>query len=206
MVIAQISEGRISREHFVTRLGSVPAAGSDVRPVYGGMPETIGFGLTQSWFGDCLIATSEYGVCWLDLCPDGNAVSKLYAEFPMAEIRQADKQVRRMGKRIFGNTGETAAVHLSGTDFQLRVWQALFRIPAGACMSYAQLAHCIGAPKAARAVGRAIGGNKIAVLVPCHRVVPTSGKIGGFRWGPELKEALLLREHTGVQERFLGVG
>ncbi|HJP03984.1 MAG: transcriptional regulator [Chromatiales bacterium] len=196
---ARISGGRISKEYFVDKLEAAPSASIDMRKsVFGREPEVISFGLTQSWFGDCLIATSEYGVCWLDLHPVGSAVQKLQGAFTTARTEYSDEKAKLLGEHVFGDTGEAIPIHLSGTDFQLRVWQALLRIPVGACMSYGQLARCIGEPTAARATGRAIGGNKIAVLVPCHRVLSASGKLGGFRWGPERKQALLQREHIAA--------
>jgi AraC family transcriptional regulator of adaptative response/methylated-DNA-[protein]-cysteine methyltransferase len=200
---SSISGDRITKARFVDKLLTVPPADIDMqKSVFGRKPVTICYGVVPGWFGDSLIATSEHGVCWLDLHPIDSAVQELRISFPAAKIQRGDKEMRRIGERVFGNADEAIAIHLSGTDFQLQVWQALLRIPAGACMSYGQLARCIGAPTAARATGHAIGGNKVAVLVPCHRVLPADGKIGNFRWGPERKKALLLREHAVALKRF----
>lgn len=199
MQAERVSERWISKELFVTDLDG-ESSRIDRRSVFGGTPQSISYGRIPGWFGDCMVATSEHGVCWLDLRPGSDAAGKLQAAFPAAKFRRTDKTT--LGKRIFGYSDEPVAVHLSGTEFQLRIWQALLRIPAGRCMSYGQLALCIGAPRGARAVGGAISANKVAVLVPCHRALPASGGIGGFRWGSDLKKALLLREQKAASGPF----
>ena len=90
------------------------------------------------------------------------------------------------------------SVELIGTAFQHRVWQALMTIPRGSTLSYSELAERLALPKAARAVARACAGNRVAVLVPCHRIIRGDGSLGGYRWGLPLKEDLLRRERSGL--------
>ena len=105
----------------------------------------------------------------------------------------------RTAARIFdgvGATDEPFTLHLRGTNFQLQVWQALLRIPAGHAVSYSDLARAIDRPTATRAVANAIGANPVAYVIPCHRVLRESGELGGYRWDPVRKQAMLVREAT----------
>jgi AraC family transcriptional regulator of adaptative response/methylated-DNA-[protein]-cysteine methyltransferase len=125
--------------------------------------------------------------------------SELEREFPAAARRRDDGAVRAWAeeivRRVEGEPPRLAVpLDLQGTDFQRRVWQALRAIPLGETRSYAEVAAAVGAPRAARAVGLACAGNKAAVVVPCHRVLPAAGGLGGYRWGPERKRRLLERE------------
>jgi AraC family transcriptional regulator of adaptative response/methylated-DNA-[protein]-cysteine methyltransferase len=85
-------------------------------------------------------------------------------------------------------------VHISGTNFQIQVWKALLRLPSGETTSYGEVARAVGRPGAARAVGSAVGSNPVAWLIPCHRVLRSDGKLGGYHWGPRRKEAMLAWE------------
>jgi AraC family transcriptional regulator of adaptative response/methylated-DNA-[protein]-cysteine methyltransferase len=142
-------------------------------------------------FGDCLIATSEHGICWLDPAPSGSALSELQKFWNVGRVRIDHDIAAQLAAMVFDSKSPAPALHLRGTEFQLRVWQALLGIRAGNWMSYGTLAHELGMPRAARAVGRAVGANNLAVLVPCHRVLPSSGLPGHYRWGTDLKKALL---------------
>ncbi|MBN1659058.1 MAG: methylated-DNA--[protein]-cysteine S-methyltransferase [Anaerolineae bacterium] len=96
--------------------------------------------------------------------------------------------------------GLSLPLDIQGTEFQQRVWQALQQIPAGETRTYAEIARQVGSPAAARAVGQACGANRIALAIPCHRVVAASGSLGGYRWGVERKEELLRRESDSAPD------
>jgi len=103
-------------------------------------------------------------------------------------------------RRIFhGGSDTPISLDVRGTNFQIRVWEALLQVPRGAVVTYGRLAGRVGLPKgAARALGQAVGANPVAVLIPCHRVLRATGALGGYRWGTERKLALLAREEAGV--------
>ena len=145
-------------------------------------------------FGDCLIARTPRGVCSVDFT-DGQhdaALARLQRAHPDARLQRAD--LAHLVPPIFSDREAAPAVDMAGTEFQRQVWDALRQIPRGATRSYGQLAAAIGRPGAARAVGRAVASNPLAVLVPCHRVLPASGGQGGYRWGVSRKAALLADE------------
>jgi AraC family transcriptional regulator of adaptative response/methylated-DNA-[protein]-cysteine methyltransferase len=145
-------------------------------------------------------------LCWLALgSTSAEAAASLREEFPLAELRR-DPSLSRLVDRALesvrdgsdlerGRAG-SESLDLRGTVFQLRVWQALRSIPRGETRSYSQLARDMGEPRATRAVARACAMNRVAVLVPCHRVVGVSGSLTGYRWGVERKRALLEAEKT----------
>jgi len=146
-------------------------------------------------FGDCLLARTEAGFCRIDFSDAGPeaAVESLRADWPGAELRRVS--LADSSQAIFsGRAQNQIDMAPAGTAFQQQVWRALCRIPRGATRSYAQVAAEIGQPQAARAVGQAIAANPLAVLVPCHRVLPVAGGTGGYRWGPTRKSALLAAE------------
>jgi methylated-DNA-[protein]-cysteine S-methyltransferase len=140
-------------------------------------------------------------VCLLHFGPDGAAIDRIFEQWHPGEPRNRAPVagIRAVLARYF--TGEVAAldtvsVELNGTPFQKTVWQALRRIPGGTTISYAELAKRIGDPAAVRAVGTANGANPVAVIVPCHRVIGSSGKLTGYGGGLDRKQWLL--EHEGV--------
>jgi len=150
---------------------------------------TFGFAVTP--FGECCIAFSNEGICALTFPEDReSAMFDLDRRFPETDFRQNDEKAARFVRQIFENR-EKLVLHPIGTDFQLSVWHALQRIPAGETTTYALIAEVIGRPKAVRAVGTAIGANPIGFLIPCHRVIRTDGGLGGFRWGLECKKKML---------------
>jgi AraC family transcriptional regulator of adaptative response/methylated-DNA-[protein]-cysteine methyltransferase len=155
---------------------------------------TITYGVGQSWFGDCLIAATEQGICWLDIKPQAESLDRLQEVWAPQQLLHDDQKAALLADQVFAKKPGPITLHLCGTDFQLLVWRALLQIVPGLYMNYGQLAACIGAPGAARAVGGAAGANGVAVLVPCHRVLPRSARLGGYRWGIEHKAALLQRE------------
>ena len=160
----------------------------------------ITFAVVTSAFGRLLVAATPAGVCAVKLgTSDDTLAADLAAEFPGATIQPGTLPggwAGAIASAIGGRPATTPDVPLDvrGTAFQWRVWKALQAIPAGETRSYAEVAASIGRPKAARAVARACATNPVALVVPCHRVVPAAGGSGGYRWGPDRKAALLARE------------
>lgn len=159
---------------------------------------TVRWGFQGSPFGGCLIGTTDRGVCWLSF-PDENerasAVEELRRGFENAEFREDPKGSAKWRTRIFeretGGGTEPLPVLLSGTNFQLKVWEALLRVPAGGLCSYSDLATVMGRPSATRAVASAVAANHIAYLIPCHRVIRSMGTFGQYRWGTARKQAIV---------------
>lgn len=166
----------------------------------GGANEEIRFAVGQSSLGPILVASSRKGVVAILLGDDAEAlVHDLQDRFPKARLIGADRDYEAMVARVIGlveapEIGLDLPLDIRGTAFQQRVWQALQEIPAGCTICYAELAQRIGAPKAVRAVAGACAANKIAVAVPCHRVIRNDGSTSGYAWGVERKRALLDRE------------
>ena len=169
--------------------------------------KTLGDGLTIRWglhdspFGPALVATTERGVCWLSFAdaPDASdALSEFAAEWPAARKVEDADATRSAAERAFGWSREGGPVRLllRGTNFQIKVWEALLRIPAGAVVSYEDVARAIGQPTASRAVGAAVGRNPVCLLIPCHRVIQKSGVIHNYRYGVPRKRALLAWEQA----------
>jgi AraC family transcriptional regulator of adaptative response/methylated-DNA-[protein]-cysteine methyltransferase len=160
---------------------------------------TITFGFHATPFGDCLLGMTKRGICHLAFVEPGTherAFQEMVTGWPAALLEQNDRQTRPFAAQIFApsvqNGGRSSlSLYVSGTNFQVRVWQALLRIPQGALVSYGTVAHMIGQPNAARAIGSAIGHNPIAYLIPCHRVIRNTGALGHYRWGSRRKKAMI---------------
>lgn len=181
-------------ENGAARLGMAPQAYRR-----GGEGLEIRWSPVDTALGQALVAVTERGVCAVLLGDDAQALAAdLQAEFPRARLQRVDAgrddflapRVRAVADALARGRG-SVPVELVGTAFQQRVWEALMRIPAGETRSYAELAASLGMPRAARAVARACAGNRVAVLVPCHRVIRGDGSLGGYRWGLPRKQALL---------------
>ncbi len=165
---------------------------------------TIHYGLHFTPFGKCLIATTERGICHLGFAQtsEGNAIDNLVADWKQAKMIEDYKSTAPLAARIFlaqPPAGDRQAdsplkLHLRGTNFQIKVWEALLNIPTGTVTTYEHIAAQIGNPNAVRAVGTAVGHNPIAVLIPCHRVIRKSGEFGNYRYGVARKKALLAQE------------
>ena len=161
---------------------------------------TIHYTAVRTSLGLLLVAVTERGVCSVSLGDDeGSLVSELRREYPGAELERATDANDRLIDAVVAHVeGRTSAADLpldvKATSFQWQVWRALQRIPEGATRSYQAVAEELGRPTAARAVARACASNRIAVLIPCHRVVRGDGGLGGYRWGIARKAALLARE------------
>lgn len=167
----------------------------------GGKGEKIGYASAASAFGWMVVAATERGLCWLSLAATrAEAEASLRAEFPAAELRRDPSLVHWVKAGVESVTSSDTPAKMSaapqpldlrGTAFQLRVWQALKLIPRGETRSYSQLARELGDAKATRAVARACATNRVALIVPCHRVVGAGGALTGYRWGVERKRQLL---------------
>jgi AraC family transcriptional regulator of adaptative response/methylated-DNA-[protein]-cysteine methyltransferase len=165
-----------------------------------GVGVTIHYTVVGTSLGRLLVAVTERGICAVSLGDDEDAlVAGLRAEYPAAELARAtdadDRLIDAVVAHVEGTArGEELPIDLRATAFQWQVWRALQRIPEGATRSYQEIARELGQPSAARAVARACASNRVAVLIPCHRVVRGDGALGGYRWGVERKAALLARE------------
>jgi AraC family transcriptional regulator of adaptative response/methylated-DNA-[protein]-cysteine methyltransferase len=162
-----------------------------------GVPMRCGF--FASPFGEAFVAVTPRGVCSLGFVEPGGrdaALETLRDEWPRADIRRDDAAAAAIACRIFGTARPVDPVHLwvKGSNFQLKVWEALLRVPAGHLVSYRDVARAIGRPEASRAVGSAVAANPIALLIPCHRVIRASGDLGDYRWGPARKVTLIASE------------
>jgi AraC family transcriptional regulator of adaptative response/methylated-DNA-[protein]-cysteine methyltransferase len=166
----------------------------------GGVNEEIKFAVGQTSLGAILVASSKKGVASILLGDDPEElVRNLQDRFPKARLVGADREYEAMVARIVGlvetpRIGLSLPLDIRGTAFQRRVWQALQEIPVGETVSYAEVARRIGSPKAARAVAGACAANKLAVAIPCHRVVRNDGSLSGYAWGVERRRVLLDRE------------
>lgn len=165
----------------------------------GGAGLVIRHGVHDSPFGRCLLMHTERGICGLAFVDHDPAqtLAQMAARWPNARFREDVSAGAELAARAFApGTGDALTVHLHGTPFQIRVWEALLSIPPGAVTTYRALAEHIGNPNACRAVGTANGTNPVSYLIPCHRVIRRSGALGGYRWGLGRKLAMLSRELT----------
>jgi AraC family transcriptional regulator of adaptative response/methylated-DNA-[protein]-cysteine methyltransferase len=161
---------------------------------------TIHYGLHSTPFGKCLIATTERGICNLSFVgkSEGQAIDDLVANWTQAKMTEDYKSTAPLAASIFSNhqPDSPLKLHLRGTNFQIKVWEALLNIPLGTVTTYEHIAAQIGNPQALRAVGTAVGHNPIAVLIPCHRVIRKSGDFGNYLYGSARKKAILAREFS----------
>ena len=164
----------------------------------------IHYGFHDCAFGDCVVLQTQRGVCGLAFVGDKDreqALAALTRGWEQAELEHDPSSTAATVRRIFSAHSDSDSLQdepirlwLRGTGFQIKVWEALLKIPSGALTSYKDLADRIDCPHSARAVGNAVGANPIAYLIPCHRVIHRSGMIGGYRWGVGRKLAMLSRE------------
>jgi AraC family transcriptional regulator, regulatory protein of adaptative response / methylated-DNA-[protein]-cysteine methyltransferase len=190
------SNGRFY-ETAAARLGMTPA-----RFRGGGAGDTICFAVTNCSLGSVLVAATAKGICAIFLGDDrGKLARELQDRFPKARIVPADESFNRWIALVVDLVEQPALglnlpLDIRGTAFQVRVWEALRRIPAGKTASYTEVARRLGRPRAARAVAAACAANPVAIAIPCHRVVRTDQSLCGYRWGVERKAELLRRERT----------
>lgn len=183
-------------ENGAAKLGMLPA-------VYkkGGEGLVIHWTVCETELGKALVAATERGICAVALASAKDTLlAELQSEFPKAQLNYVEdthqyiaEKVQQVANALSGLPSKVS-IELVGTAFQQKVWQALMKIPLGQTLSYAELAETISMPKAARAVARACASNKVAVLVPCHRIIRGDGSLGGYRWGLPIKEKILQKE------------
>ena len=167
---------------------------------------TIEYSVHETPFGSAFIATTARGICkftFLDVSNVEQEIQDLAKRWPNAHITSTSKHTTAIIDSMFSKNQSLErplSLLVSGTNFQVNVWRALLQIPSGNIASYSKVAASIGRPKSARAVGTAIGANPIAFLIPCHRVIQQSGKLGGYHWGETRKHAIHLWEaaRTGL--------
>lgn len=161
----------------------------------GGKSLNINYSFSESPFGKVIAASTEKGICYMAFETDQHkALGDLQAKFPNASFFERKDDFQNNALSIFSKDWSelnTIKLHLKGTDFQLKVWESLLAIPMGKLSTYGNLADKIGNPNASRAVGTAIGSNPVAFLIPCHRVIQSTGKIGGYMWGSERKQLII---------------
>lgn len=164
---------------------------------YRGAGLVIWFGFHETPFGECLLALTERGICKLAFTGEAGREAvrrELAREWEQAEVREEPERTAPILRNIFTRPAPESkplSLYLHGTNFQIKVWEALLRIPAGRLVSYQDIAAAIGHPGAVRAVGTAVSRNPVPVLIPCHRVIRASGAFGEYRYGAERKKALL---------------
>ena len=165
----------------------------------------IRYGFHPSPFGECLVAVTGRGICHLAFVPQSGraeVASELRRQWKNAEIIEDASVAGPYVHTIFSASASTTALPLfvKGTNFQVKVWQALLKIPAGKIVSYEGIARRIKRPKAVRAVANAVAHNPIAFLIPCHRIIRKTGAVGGYRWGSARKKAMLIWEAGRMAE------
>jgi AraC family transcriptional regulator, regulatory protein of adaptative response / methylated-DNA-[protein]-cysteine methyltransferase len=189
---------------FVSLEGMTPAEFKN-----GGRDLRINFSFAATIFGTILVASTSKGICYMAFCDDQEiAFQTLKSHFPNAYINNQIDSIQRNVLAIFNqdlcslhlSSLSKIKLHLKGTDFQLKVWQTLLKIPMGQLTSYGLIANEINNPKASRAVGTAIGSNPVAFLIPCHRVIQASGAFGDYMWGSARKTAMIAWEAQKTQD------
>lgn len=177
-------------ELFVQIEGMTPAEYKN-----GGEHLSIHYQFVDTPFGQVLIASTSKGICKMSFVDnDTEALNALVAQFPNANFVQQSDELQQHALAIFSSKTldlPQIKLHLKATDFQLKVWECLLKIPMGQLSTYGALAENIGHPKASRAVGTAIGNNPVAFLIPCHRVIQATGVLGEYHWGKARKTAII---------------
>jgi AraC family transcriptional regulator, regulatory protein of adaptative response / methylated-DNA-[protein]-cysteine methyltransferase len=178
---------------FVTHEGMPPGAYKEK-----GAGLVIAYGFHPSPFGMALVMVTPFGLCGLGFADPGDeakALADMTGRWPNAQYTEDSAKTAPYAARIFApgkwHGGQPLRVTMIGTDFEIRVWETLLKIPAGKATTYGDIASAVGSPKAARAVGAAVGRNPISFVVPCHRVIGKSGDLTGYHWGLTRKRAIL---------------
>jgi AraC family transcriptional regulator of adaptative response/methylated-DNA-[protein]-cysteine methyltransferase len=181
-----------SRLHdlFITIEGMTPAEYKQ-----GGKNLEINYSFAESPFGPVIIASTPKGICHMEFIDDeAQGLKTLVEKFPLARLSRKLVMLQQHALFIFQKDWKglpEIKLHLKGTEFQLKVWDALLKIPAGQISTYGRIGKGINMPSASRAIGTAIGANPVAYLIPCHRVLQSTGDIGGYHWGPTRKAAMI---------------
>ncbi|MDR2816454.1 MAG: methylated-DNA--[protein]-cysteine S-methyltransferase [Proteiniphilum sp.] len=189
--------GRL-HDMFVTIEGMTPGEYKN-----GGKSLTINYTFTDSPFGTILIASTPKGVCYIAFVDnEADVLNILKSKFPNAVYVNTTDRIQQEALLVF--TKDWSALngiklHIKGTAFQMKIWEALLRIPMGSLVTYKDIARYIENPGANRAVGTAIGQNPVSFLIPCHRVIQSTGAFGGYMWGPSRKKAMIGWEGAQVE-------
>lgn len=165
----------------------------------------ISYGFHPTPFGECFIAVTERGICGLlfvDHSSREEILKNFMKDWQNASVLLKQKETQQYIQTIFGKSKGGIQLFCRGTNFQIKVWEALLKIPSGKTVTYKTLADSIGCPKSARAVGNAVGKNSIAYLIPCHRVIRGAGGLGGYRWGVARKRAILAKESAEHERQY----
>jgi AraC family transcriptional regulator of adaptative response/methylated-DNA-[protein]-cysteine methyltransferase len=161
----------------------------------GGKALSINYSFAESPFGNIIVASTPKGICYMAFADDRDeAFNNLHAQFPNAQYTQVVDLAQQNALFIFKKDWSQLSnikLHLKGTSFQLKVWEALLNIPIGGLSTYASVATAIQQPTASRAVGSAVGDNPVAFLIPCHRVIKSTGEFGQYHWGATRKSAII---------------
>ena len=161
----------------------------------GGENLNINYSFAESPFGNIIVASTSKGICHIAFTDDETkALNALVKKFPKANLKQMTDLIQQNALFIFSHNWEKPdqiKLHLKGTDFQLKVWETLLKIPMGKFTTYKNIANQLKNPNASRAVGTAIGDNPVAFLIPCHRVIQSTGIFGGYHWGSTRKTAII---------------
>jgi len=174
----------------------------------GGEQLTINYSYAESPFGPLIVASTKKGICYMAFADDQNeALNALKNTFPNAQYHQLLDMIQQNALYIFTQDWSRIneiKLHLKGTAFQIKVWETLLKVPIGGLSTYATIAASINNPKASRAVGSAVGDNPVAFLIPCHRVIKSTGEFGQYHWGSSRKTAIIGWEaaKTGNQNLF----
>jgi len=175
---------------FVNIEGMTPAEYKN-----GGKSLEINYSFAESPFGNIIVGSTPKGICYMAFADDGDdAFAQLQAQFPNAAYTQMVDAAQQEALVIFKNDWthlSNIKLHLKGTSFQLKVWEALLNIPVGGLSTYSSVAKAINHPTASRAVGSAVGDNPVAFLIPCHRVIKSTGEFGQYHWGATRKSAII---------------
>ena len=181
-------------DHFVTLEAITPGEYKA-----GGAGLQIRYGAAPTPFGNIFVAQTPRGICSLSFVDDDdNALETLRNQWSNAEMTADSDGAEAIAARIFSPARDQTPIRVAaeGTNFQVRVWRALLEIPFGTVRTYQQIAQAIGMPRSSRAVGNALASNPIAYLIPCHRVILSTGAVGHYRWQPYRKRALLAWERA----------
>ena len=186
-----LSSGSRLYDHFVHLEAVTPGEYK-----MGGAGLTIEYAVHDTPFGKAFIATTPRGICsfaFLERAEIDEHLAGLHKKWPHAMVHENRQRTLAVIQTMFSaekKLKHPVSLHVSGTNFQISVWKALLQIPPATVASYSQVASAIGRPRSARAVGLAVGANPVAFLIPCHRVIQQSGKLGGYHWGETRKQAI----------------
>lgn len=173
-----------------------------------GEGETIRYAFVDGPFGRALMGATEKGVCWLSFETAGGReaqIAQMKGDWPAARFVEDSAFIAPLAQRAFAfarglRLDKPLGLHVQGANFQLKVWEALLKIPLGRTATYGEIARRLGAPRASRAVGAAVGANMVSLLIPCHRVILSTGVVHNYRWGAARKKAILAMEDALTAE------